>query len=105
MPTDRGLAAERTSLAWRRTGLSLFVCGIVIMRGIPTRDGVPGRPLLGAVILVLAAVPFAISSRQAAVRAKEMGTDRPTARMADVAPLAVGIALVGVAGFVVALLS
>jgi uncharacterized membrane protein YidH (DUF202 family) len=104
MLPERGMAAERTTLAWRRTGMALFVCGVAIMRGVPTRNGVPGRPVVGAIVLVLGTVPVLISTRQAAVRSRTLGTARPSARLSDLAPLALGVALVGVAAFVVALL-
>ena len=104
MSWDAGLAAERTSLAWRRTGLSLFAVGLAIMRGIPTRAAIPGRPVVGAAVFLLGAFSFLLSSRQATVRARSVGTDRPSARLSDLAPMAAGTAFVGVAAFVIGVL-
>ena len=101
---DPGLAGARTSLAWERTGLSLFACGIAIAKDIPVLKGVKGQPALGALILVLAAVVSLTSSRQARQRAKHFGTNRPAATLVDLAPLTLAIALVGVAGTFIALL-
>jgi uncharacterized membrane protein YidH (DUF202 family) len=32
LPTDRGLARERTALAWNRSGLAVVVCMAVLLR-------------------------------------------------------------------------
>ena len=101
---DPGLAGARTSLAWERTGLSLFACGIAIAKDIPVIEGAKGQPVLGGVILVLGAAVSLTSSRQARQRAKHFGTNRPAATMSDLAPLTAAIALVGVAGTVIAAL-
>jgi uncharacterized membrane protein YidH (DUF202 family) len=49
------LAAERTSLAWGRTSLALLACGAAVIKGVPTVTERAGRPLAGAIIVVLAA--------------------------------------------------
>ena len=36
---DRGLAGERTALAWRRSGLSLVTAGLAIVKGIVAAHG------------------------------------------------------------------
>ena len=95
-----GLALERTTLAWRRTGLSLIAAGIAITRGIPVVHGVPGRPALGIVVLVLGGVLFAVSSR-AATRRTSGASSTSIARLSDLAPLALGTAVVAVAAFLV----
>ena len=97
-------AVERTRLAWQRSGLSLVACGLVIARGVPIRDGVSGRPALGLFVLVLGLTAWAIGLRQERVRAKRIGTPRDAAVLSDLAPVAVGTFLIGVAGLIVDLL-
>jgi putative membrane protein len=100
---DAGLAAERTELAWNRSALSLVACGAVVARGLPEITGIGSRPgpglvLLGCGVVVwLSGVPLV--RRRA--RAGRQGR-RPPARSLDLAPIAYGTALVGVAGFVLA---
>ena len=98
---DDGLAAERTELAWSRSALSLLACGAATAKGIPRITD--GHPVTGAVLLALggvvwlAGVPLA-RRRGAATR---MGV-RPAARHRDLAPVAYGTVLVGVAALVIA---
>jgi uncharacterized membrane protein YidH (DUF202 family) len=100
---DPGLAGERTTLAWQRTGLSLMVAGIAIVKGIPTRAGVPGRTFLGAVVLVLGGGLFLISGWAAHRRSRHAAT-RPAAELPDLAPMALATALVAAAAFVAVVL-
>jgi uncharacterized membrane protein YidH (DUF202 family) len=97
---DPGLAAHRTALAWRRTGLSLIVCGAAVARGVDL-EGARGRPAAGVAVLALGVVLWLLANRGAARRARAMGTDRPTATRADLWPLSIATALAGVAGVVV----
>jgi uncharacterized membrane protein YidH (DUF202 family) len=39
-PTDRGLAGERTALAWNRSGLAVVVCVAVVLRHLWPLDDV-----------------------------------------------------------------
>ena len=100
-PRHAGLAAERTQLAWSRSALSLLACGAATLKGIP--QVTDGHPLTGAVLLLLggvvwlAGVPLA---RQRA-RATALG-ERPVARRRDLAPVAVGTVIVGIASMVIA---
>ena len=55
---DESLAAERTSLAWDRTSLSLLACGAVVIKGVPVGEGVEARPGVGAAIVALAGVSW-----------------------------------------------
>ena len=47
---DPGLAAERTSLAWQRTGIAIIAAGLAEIRGLPHRTELSGRPLIGLAI-------------------------------------------------------
>ena len=99
---DPGLASARTSLAWERTSLSLLACGIAVAKDVPVLGSGHGRPLVGIAILVLGGIVSLTSSRQARQRAKHFGTTRPAATLHDLAPLTLAIALVGIAGTVIA---
>jgi uncharacterized membrane protein YidH (DUF202 family) len=96
---DVGLAAERTQLAWSRSALSLLACGAAVIKGVPkVTDGHPvtGVVLLGlGGIVWLASVPLS-SARRGAPRA------RGVARGRDLALVACGSALVGIAALVIA---
>jgi uncharacterized membrane protein YidH (DUF202 family) len=96
---DTGLASERTALSWQRTGLSLVVAGIAIVKGIPTRAGVPGRAFLGEIVLVLGSALLLISGGAAHRRAQHAAA-RPAAELPDLAPMALATALVAAAAFV-----
>jgi uncharacterized membrane protein YidH (DUF202 family) len=98
-----GLAAERTTLAWRRSGLSVVAVGAAIARGVPTVDRVPPRPLVGLLVVVLGGLAFAVSARQAAVRARRAGTARPTAQRHELAPVTVATTLVALGAAIVVL--
>ena len=62
--------------------------------------GVPGRPAVGIVVLVLGGVLFAVST--AAARRRASGrSSTSTAQLSDLAPLALGTAIVAAAAFLV----
>ena len=101
---DRGLAGERTALAWRRSGLSLVTAGLAIVKGIPRRavgGGVAGDPTAGLVVLGLGLAVFLLGARQAARRARHLALGRPTAELADLWPVALGTAVVALAALAV----
>lgn len=102
-----GLAAERTTLAWRRSGVSVIAVGAAVARGVPTVDAVPSRPVIGVLIAVLGGVAFAVSSRQAARRAAAVETVpmRPAAHLADLWPVTASTTLVAVGAVVVVLVT
>lgn len=97
-PDDPGLAAERTALAWGRSTLALLACGAAIARGIPNITG-EGRPAVGVTMLVLGGLVW-LCGLPLARRREEPGGRRP-ARAVELAPLAVGTAIVGVAALVI----
>lgn len=104
MSQDRGLAAERTTLAWQRNGVSIAAAGVAIAKGIPVDGGIDGRPVLGVAVLALGVLMFAVSARQAGRRARHLGLGRPTAELADLWPVTAATALVAAAAAVMALL-
>jgi uncharacterized membrane protein YidH (DUF202 family) len=104
-PSDPGLAAERTTLAWRRSGISVIAIGIAVARGIPTVDTVPARPFAGLAIVVLGVVAFAVSHVQSVRRGAHAGTDRPAAGLADLWPVTAATVLTAVGAAVVVLLT
>jgi uncharacterized membrane protein YidH (DUF202 family) len=102
---DAGLAAERTDLAWSRSGLALGACGLILLRGLPSITGSPSRPMVGAALLALGAATWALGYWSAHQRRPSAGRPRPVATWRDLAPAAFGTATVGTLGLVVALLS
>ena len=52
-------AGDRTVLAWRRSGLSLVVCGFAMIRGVGVvRE--PQRPVAGAIVIGLGVAVWAM---------------------------------------------
>ena len=104
MSSDRGLAAERTTLAWRRNGVSLVAAGLAIVRGVPVPSkGIDGRPAVGFGVLALGVLTFVVGARQAARRVRHLGTGRPTAELADLWPVTAATALVALAAVAISL--
>lgn len=103
---DRGLSAERTTLAWRRNGLSIVTAGLAIVKGIPRRvgGGVAGDPTLGLVVLGLGLAVFLVGARQAGRRARHASLGRPTAELADLWPVALATGVLALAAVVVVLI-
>jgi uncharacterized membrane protein YidH (DUF202 family) len=94
---DPGLAAERTDLAWNRSGLSLAACGAAVIRGLVGTGSPHGNLAVGACILVLGAITWALGSWHLA-QARARRQRRTTTR--DLLPISVGVAGVGLAAFV-----
>ena len=92
-------AATRTALAWQRSGLALAATGAVVARGVPT-SGVGDQPVLGALVAVLGLSVWLVTS--VTERRRREAARRPTATLADLAPLAVATTAVGVVLFVLA---
>lgn len=99
---DPGLAAERTDLAWGRSTLALFACGAAVAKGVPKiTDG--SRPGPGIVMLLLGGAVWLAGLPFARLRANG-GPRRAVARPSELAPLAFGTAVVGVAALTLGLL-
>ena len=102
---DASMAAERTDLAWSRSGLALGVCGLLVLRGLPKVTPGDNRPVVGAVLLVMGAATWALGYWSAHHRRPSAGRPRRVATWADLAPAAFGTGAVGIVGLLVALLS
>ncbi len=102
---EDGLAAERTELAWGRSSLSLMVCGVAVARGVSRISGQASHPFVGAVVLVFGALAWGAGLPYARTRAIAARTgERHVVTPKELAPLAIGTALVGLGGFLIALL-
>jgi putative membrane protein len=101
-PIEPGLAAERTDLAWNRSGLALLACGAAVLRGFPPA-GFSARHVVGVVILVLGGFTWAMGAYEARRRSRAAPA-RPVATRRDLLPVALGTTGVGLAAFVVAAL-
>jgi putative membrane protein len=99
---DPSLAGERTDLAWNRSGLALLACGAAVARGLGIGEPVPERLAVGVTILVLGAVTWALGAWQARRRSRP-GRPRQVARPADLLPISLGTAAVGIAALVLGL--
>jgi uncharacterized membrane protein YidH (DUF202 family) len=96
-----GLAAERTDLAWNRSGLSLLACGAAILRGINRPPLMSTNLAIGVCVLILGAITWFLGAWYAR-RSRGRGARRTSA--ADLTPIAAGVAAVGIAAFIIALL-
>ncbi|MFN8036382.1 MAG: DUF202 domain-containing protein [Acidimicrobiia bacterium] len=95
---DPGLAAERTDLAWNRSGLSLLACGAAVMRGFSRPPLTTGNVAIGACMVGLGGFAYALGAwRSRRVRA----VPRRRATPADLLPISGGVAIVGIAAFVI----
>ena len=95
----RGLAAERTHLAWGRSALSFVACGVAVTKGIPgvTDDG---RPLYGLILVSLGGAVWLASSPWRALPGRG-GELRPRGG-GHLSVTAAGTALIGIAALVIA---
>jgi len=60
---EQSLAAERTALAWNRTGLAFVVAGAVTLRVLPPTDNLLGAAV-GAAMVLTGTVAAAFAWRQ-----------------------------------------
>jgi uncharacterized membrane protein YidH (DUF202 family) len=93
------LADARTDLAWNRSGLALLACGVVVMRGFSVAQLPPSQVGVGGAILVLGALTYALAAWHAQRRLRP-GRLEVAANRDDLLPVAAGIAIVGIAAFV-----
>ena len=96
------MAAERTDLAWSRSGVALLACGVVVLKGLPTVPSESARPLVGVIILTLGGLTWGLGHWNARQRRASATGKRAVARWRDVAPTALGTAGVGVAALFLA---
>lgn len=97
------LASERTFLAWIRTSMALIAGGIAVVQLVP-RFGVPaGRYVLGELLIVLAVLVAATSVHRLDHVQRAMRRNAPLPRSPLPRILAVGLTVVGVLGFILAL--
>jgi uncharacterized membrane protein YidH (DUF202 family) len=101
--TSRRSVDDRTDLAWNRSGLAIVGCGLIVARGL-TLNGFQRSDIeVGVVILGLGLASYLLAAFQNRRRITHWGADRP-ARPADLLPLAIGVAIIGAAAFVLGLL-
>jgi hypothetical protein len=94
MTTDHGASAERTRLAWRRTGLSATVVGLLAAR--PAFD--PAAGWIKWLVAATAMLGWVLLVGIAYYRARGLATWPPTAGRLTVpayATITVGFALLG----------
>jgi uncharacterized membrane protein YidH (DUF202 family) len=97
------LADERTDMAWNRSGLAILACGILVMRGLTLQHLERRDVAVGAVILGLGILSYLLAGWHA--RRRHSGKLVETAACAsDLGPLAAGVAVIGVAAFILGLL-
>ena len=99
------LAAERTYLAYLRTGLAMTAAGVAGAAALPHAEAARLRRALGAGLVIVGAVVFAAARpRWAAVmRAMELGKPLPRSRLAPA--LAVALTVSALAALVVVFLA
>jgi uncharacterized membrane protein YidH (DUF202 family) len=103
VPSKSRLADERTDMAWNRSGLAILACGLLVMRGLTLQNLARSDVAVGGVILGLGILSYLLAGWHA--RRRHSGTRVETAaRASDLGPLAVGVAVIGVAAFILGLL-
>ena len=98
------LVAERTYLAYLRTGLALTAAGVAVAAALPNAGAIDLRRVIGVCLVVLGAAIFVVARTRwtAVVRAMERGQPLPRAR--HLAALTWALLLVAVGAAVVAVL-
>lgn len=100
-PRDRGLQAERTALAWNRTGLAVLVNALLALRsGWSSRDA-PITILAFALLLASGAAIFYGAWRRRELLSSQETISPPTIGVATAAVVALGACGVGVASIFV----
>jgi uncharacterized membrane protein YidH (DUF202 family) len=93
---EPSLAAERTDLAWSRSGLALLACGAVLLRGLAQ---VHQDVAAGVCVLALGLATYVLGWSHAR-RRRARSMYRTTTK--DLLPISVGVALIAVAGIFIA---
>jgi putative membrane protein len=108
-------AAERTFLAWLRTGITVMAFGFVVarfglfLRLLRVEQGAPAAgsgvsPYLGAMLVVLGAVATAAGTRRYQDFCRRLGRSELPSPYAEVLPLVLGWSLVVLGAMLVAVL-
>jgi uncharacterized membrane protein YidH (DUF202 family) len=97
-----GLAEERTTLAWSRSSLALLACGAAVLKGVPRRPDPDGRPLVGGIIVALAAVAALVGTWEERARLRSVASgvgaiDRRVVRRVAFANGIIGLAALALA--------
>jgi uncharacterized membrane protein YidH (DUF202 family) len=106
-----GLAAERTEMAWSRTGFAMIGCGVVIAKGLPALSWsstqrtvafpeASSHPILGGAVLSIGVAVWLLGHWSA--RRRRHAGGRHVATWSDLAPTAFGTAAIGFAALVLA---
>lgn len=95
-----GLAAERTDLAWNRSGLALLACAAAVLKGFPPA-GLSARHVVGTLILVLGGFTCAFGAYEARRRSRRAMVRMVVTRR-DLLVVTLGTSAVGSAIFVLA---
>jgi uncharacterized membrane protein YidH (DUF202 family) len=101
---DDGVSAERTALAWRRSGLSLVACGVIMARGLGGVD-IPARPEVGMVVAGVGGALWLLANIESRRRLREAtGPDRAVVTRAELAVFSLACTAAGLVAFTIALL-
>jgi len=93
-------ASGRTTLAWERSGLSFIVTGFTMVRGV--QGLIPSRPAAGSIVLGLGLAVWGLFTWTASRRGAGAVAAIPRpARLIDIAPLAVGTIVIGLAAIAI----
>src|SRR6478735_5449712 len=96
-------ANERTFLAWERTALGLITAGLAITQLLPPFDFPGGRRLIGLPLIALGVLVALFSLRTWQANERAMRQSLPLPRSPLPAIAAVVVALVAIAGLVLAI--
>jgi uncharacterized membrane protein YidH (DUF202 family) len=93
-------ASARTRLAWERSGLSFVITGFTMVRGV--QGLIPSRPLAGSIVLALGLGVWGLFTWTASRRgAQSLAAVPRPARLTDIAPLAAGTVVIGLAALAI----
>lgn len=97
------LAAERTYLAYLRTGLALTAAGVAVVGALPNAGAVMLRRALGLALVILGGIVFAVARPRfdAVVRAMERDRPLPASRISTVLGAALVVAALAAAAIVI----